>query len=65
MESFQQLQAEVRSDDLGIQAIEKKSGGVLVLRLEVPEAANKANIEKYLKQEYDLILSIFLDQCNY
>ena len=65
MESLQQLQAEVRSDDLGIQAIEKKSGGVLVLRLEVPEAANKVNIEKYLKQEYDLILSIFLDQCNY
>ena len=53
LESFQQLQAEVKSEELGIQGIEKKPGGAFVVRLEVPQGANKAEIEKYIRQEYD------------
>ncbi len=63
LESFQQLQAEVKSDELAIQAIEKKSGGAFVVRLEVPEEANKAEIEKYIRQEYDAKLKVI--EANY
>ncbi|MEM8719105.1 MAG: pentapeptide repeat-containing protein [Cyanobacteria bacterium P01_G01_bin.39] len=52
LESFKQLQDEVKSEELSIQGIEKKSGAFIV-RLEVPHQANKAEIEKYIKQEYD------------
>ncbi|MEM7760114.1 MAG: pentapeptide repeat-containing protein [Cyanobacteria bacterium P01_A01_bin.40] len=63
LESFQQLQAEVKSEELSIQAIEKKSGGAFVIRLEVPREANKAEIEKYIKQEYDAKLTVI--EANY
>lgn len=53
LDSYQQLQAEVKSEELSIQAIEKKSGSAFVVRLEVPADANKAEIEKYIKQEYE------------
>lgn len=58
LESFQQLQAEVKSEELSIQAIEKKSGGAFVIRLEVPKEANKAEIEKCIKQEYNAKLKV-------
>ncbi|MEM7759843.1 MAG: pentapeptide repeat-containing protein [Cyanobacteria bacterium P01_A01_bin.40] len=58
LKSFHQLQAEVKSEDLSIQAIEKKSSGAFVVRLEVPEEANKAEIEKYIKQEYEVKLKV-------
>ncbi|MEM8720953.1 MAG: hypothetical protein AAGE84_16925 [Cyanobacteria bacterium P01_G01_bin.39] len=58
LESFQQLQAEVKSQDLSIQAIDKKSGGAFVVRLEVPEEANKAEIAKYIEQEYEAKLKV-------
>ena len=51
--SFQKLQVECGSDELSIQAIEKKSGGAFVIRVEVPADANKAEVEKYLKREYE------------
>ncbi len=57
LESFQQLQAEVKSEDLSIQAIERKAG-TFIVRLEVPEEANKAEIEKYIKQEYETKLKV-------
>ncbi len=63
LESFQQLQAEIKSDELSIQAIEKKSGGAFIIRLEVPADANKAEIEKYTKQEYDAKLKVI--EANY
>ena len=58
VESYQQLQAEINSDELSIQAIEKKAGGAFVIRVEVPREANKAEIEKYLKQEYEARLKV-------
>ncbi len=63
LESFQQLQAEVNSEELAIQAIEKKSGGAFVVRLEVPQEANKAEIEEYIRQEYDAKVKVI--EANY
>ena len=63
LESFQQLQAEVKSEDLSIQAIEKK-GRAFIVRLEVPESANKAEIERYIKQEYDAKLRVIEANCQ-
>ncbi|MEM9274385.1 MAG: pentapeptide repeat-containing protein [Cyanobacteria bacterium P01_F01_bin.143] len=58
LESFQQLQAEIKSEELSIQAIEKKSNGAFVIRVEVPESANKAKIQKYLEREYEAKLLV-------
>ncbi len=63
LESFQQLQAEVKSEELSIQGIEKKSGSVFIVRLEVPEKANKAEIQKYIKTEYKAKLKVI--EANY
>lgn len=38
---------------MSVQAIEKKSGGVFVIRLEVPPEANKADIERQAKVLYE------------
>jgi uncharacterized protein YjbI with pentapeptide repeats len=54
--SFQKLQVECGSDELAIQAIEKKSGGAFIIRVEVPPDADKAEVEKYLKREYEIQL---------
>ncbi len=63
LESFQQLQAEVKSEELAIQGIEKKSAGAFVVRLEVPREANKAEIEKYIRKEYDAKVKVI--EANY
>jgi uncharacterized protein YjbI with pentapeptide repeats len=51
--SFQKLQVECGSDELFIQAFEKK-GDAFVIRVSVPSGADKAEIEKYLKRQYEL-----------
>ncbi|GAB4536089.1 MAG: hypothetical protein Tsb0014_23560 [Pleurocapsa sp.] len=56
LHSFQKLQIECNSEELAIQAIEKKSSESLVIRVEVPSDANKSEIEKYLENEYQLEL---------
>ncbi|MFA9202316.1 MAG: pentapeptide repeat-containing protein, partial [Candidatus Nanopelagicaceae bacterium] len=60
--SFEKLQVECGSDELAIQAIENKSGGAFVIRVEVPSKANKAEIEKYFKQEYETKLKVIEDK---
>jgi uncharacterized protein YjbI with pentapeptide repeats len=50
--SFQELQAEYGEENLSVQAIEKKSGGAFVIRLEVTPEANKADIEFREKELY-------------
>ncbi|WP_414755844.1 pentapeptide repeat-containing protein [Anabaena sp. CCY 9910] len=52
--SFQKLQVECSGEELSIQAIESKNDGTFVIRVNVPYDANKAEIEKYLKREYNL-----------
>ncbi|AUB42119.1 putative protein YjbI, containings pentapeptide repeats [Nostoc flagelliforme CCNUN1] len=54
--SFQRLQVECSGKELTIQAIENKNDGAFVIRVNVPADANKAEIEKYLKREYELAL---------
>lgn len=55
--SFQELQAEYGEENLSVQAIEKKSGGAFVIRLEVPPEANKADIESQAKALYEIKLN--------
>jgi uncharacterized protein YjbI with pentapeptide repeats len=50
-QSFQELRSRF-DDDISIQAIEKKSGGAFVIRLEVPPEADKAAIESRAKEFY-------------
>lgn len=51
--SFQELRAGYGDDNLSIQAIEKKSGGAFVIRLEVSPELDKATIEHQAKQLYE------------
>ena len=60
--SFQKLQVESNNDELAIQAIERKTDGAFVVRVEVPPDANKADIEQYLKQEYEIELKAIEDK---
>lgn len=45
-----------KTKDLTIQSIENKNDGTFVIRVNVPADANKAEIENYLKREYELEL---------
>ena len=58
LESFQKLQAEIQSEELSIQAIERKSGGAFIVRVEVPAEADKAEIQKYIEREYEAKLKV-------
>ena len=52
--SFNKLQIECGSDELSINSFENKGNGVFVIRVNVPDGADKAEIEKYLKKQYKL-----------
>jgi uncharacterized protein YjbI with pentapeptide repeats len=60
--SFEKLQVECGSDELAIQAIEKKFGSAFIIRIEVPSDADKAKVEKYLKREYEIQLKAIEDR---
>jgi hypothetical protein len=51
--SFQELRSQYDDENISIQAIEKKSGGAFVIRLEVSPGADKAAIEKQAKELYE------------
>jgi uncharacterized protein YjbI with pentapeptide repeats len=51
-QSFQELRSQYDDENLSIQAIEKKSGGAFVIRLEVSSEADKAAIELQMKEFY-------------
>ena len=55
---FQDLRVEYGEQNVSIQAIEKKSDGVFVIRLNVPPKANKAEIESKVKESYVTKLNI-------
>jgi len=57
-QSFQELRSQYDDDDLSIQAIEKKSGGAFVIRLEVPAEADKGAIESRAKELYERELQL-------
>lgn len=54
--SFQELQAGSSNHELSIQAIENKNSGVLVIKLNVPNDTNKAEIEQSFKHKYRLAI---------
>jgi uncharacterized protein YjbI with pentapeptide repeats len=55
-QSFQELRSQY--DHISVQAIEKKSGGAFVIRLEVPAEADKAAIESHAKELYEVRLQL-------
>ncbi len=54
LESFNKLQIEDNSNELSINSFENKGNGAFLIRISVPESADKAEIEKYLSQQYQL-----------
>ncbi len=51
--SFQKLQVKCGSDELFIQAFENKNGA-FIIRVHVPLGVDQAEIERYLKRQYEL-----------
>ena len=60
--SFNKLQIECGSDELWINSFEKKGNDAFVIRVNVPDGADKAEIEKYLKQQYQLEATVEAQQ---
>ncbi|MGL5065112.1 MAG: pentapeptide repeat-containing protein, partial [Microcoleus sp.] len=52
-QSFTQVQVQNEGTELLIQAIENKGDGVVVVKVSVPETADKAKIDRDFKQAYD------------
>lgn len=63
--SFVKLKSETNDTELSIQAIEKKPDGAFVIRVNVSPDANKTEIEKYLKREYELQLKAIDEKYRY
>ena len=60
--SFQILQVEYGEQNVSIQAIEKKSDGAFVIRLNVPSDVDKAEIESRAKESYKTNLKLLETQ---
>ena len=60
--SFNKLQIECNRDELSINSFENKGNGAFVIKVNVPEGANKAEIEKYLKKQYQLEATVEAQQ---
>lgn len=62
--SLEKLRIEAEGVELTIQAIENKDDGAFVVRVRVPPEANKAEIEKFFRQEYDQLLKAQEERLN-
>ncbi len=60
--SFNKLQIECDSEELSINSFENKGNGAFVIRVNVPDGADKAEIEKYLKKQYQLEATVEAQQ---
>jgi uncharacterized protein YjbI with pentapeptide repeats len=60
--SFQQLRVKDGNEDLIIQTIENKGDGDFVIRVSTPPDAQKADIQRFLEQEYQMALSAIESQ---
>ncbi len=58
LSSYQDIQVQYGDQNVSIQAIEKKSDGAFVIRLNVPPDANKAEVESKAKQSYETKLQV-------
>jgi uncharacterized protein YjbI with pentapeptide repeats len=52
--SLEKLRVEAAGAELSIQAIENKQDGAFVVRVNTPPDADKAEVEKFLKREYQI-----------
>jgi len=53
LSSFNELKTQYGEDKLAVQAIEQKKSGAFVIKLEVPQEANKGEIERQAKEYYE------------
>ncbi|MEM9510620.1 MAG: hypothetical protein AAGA16_23540, partial [Cyanobacteria bacterium P01_E01_bin.35] len=60
--SFNKLQVECDSDQLSINSFENKGNGSFVIKVNVPDSANKAEIERYLNKQYQLEATVEAQQ---
>jgi len=60
--SLEKLRVEAEGIEVTIQAIEKKPDGSFLVRVRVPLEVNKAEVEKFLKREYELALKVIDDK---
>ncbi|MDJ0903341.1 MAG: pentapeptide repeat-containing protein [Xenococcus sp. MO_188.B8] len=60
--SFNKLQVECDGDELSINSFENKGNGAFVIKVNVPKGADKAEIEKYLKKQYQLEATVEAQQ---
>lgn len=56
--SLEKLRVEADGAELTVQAIENKNDGAFVVRVNVPPDADKAAVEKFVKQEYEIALKV-------
>ena len=63
--SFQQLQVKAGTKDLSIQAIENKGDGDFVIRVNNPPGADKAEIQRFVEQDYQVKLKAIEDKYRY
>ena len=56
--SLEKLRVEADGAELTVQAIENKNDGAFVVRVNVPPEADKAAVEKFVKQEYEIELKV-------
>nr|WP_290221322.1 pentapeptide repeat-containing protein [Trichocoleus desertorum] len=56
--SLEKLRVEAEGAELSIQAIENKNDGAFVIRVNVPLEANKAEIERFLKRQYEIEIKV-------
>jgi hypothetical protein len=57
-ESVQELQTEYGKENFSVRAFEKKAGNALIVRLEVLPKANKVEIERRIKDIYQVKVNI-------
>lgn len=63
--ALEKLRVEADGAELTVQAIENKNDGAFVVRVNVPPDADKAAVEKFVKQQYDLALKVLEQQYHH
>lgn len=54
LESFNKLKTECNGDELSINSFKNKGNGAFLIKVNVPESSDKAEIENYLHKQYQL-----------
>lgn len=57
-QSFQKLQVQIGSNELHIQSIENKGDGDFIIRVNAPPSLDKAKIQEFVMEKYDVALKM-------